>query len=381
VLLGQRLDVRPALRPAARRDARCVGPTSAISLPRTSTRASSVPGRVKRLRAFVAREVACFHGRASRFGGSHDSPRIQHGGRCLPVGLRAHRAYDAPVASPGDPRALARLRTSRGPPRPIPTRSRERARRSGGLERLPSTEDPRPATPSRTSGSDLPELRGLATVVLAIDAFGSPRALAGLLGVWSPSTRPVATGTALVWTSASLADFCNRYDARAHPTSRRSSPASGGFRPTARRRPRAPVALAFRVRHRIRGQRAANCSPGLAPRRSACADGADHGSGRLSEGERALLTMSRGPSSGTLRAPGSPACLAPRPGGPRRSTCRPRPPSDGASRKEPPSRRSGCFLPQRNPYTSGGLLLRARLDRVPFTPPPGGGIARGSPRL
>src|SRR5579859_2336621 len=45
-------------------------------------------------------------------------------------------------------------------------------------------------------------------------------------------------------------------------------------------------------------------------------------------------------------------------------------PLDAAPRRATPSKRSGCLLPHRNPYASGGLLLRARLDRGPFTPPP-----------
>jgi len=44
-------------------------------------------------------------------------------------------------------------------------------------------------------------------------------------------------------------------------------------------------------------------------------------------------------------------------------------PLDAAPRRATPSKRSGCLLPHRNPYASGGLLLRARLDRGPFTPP------------
>jgi len=63
---------RLALRLTERRDARCVGPVSAISLLRTSTRASSVPGASERFRASRSRRDHLLHGRAIRFGGPHD---------------------------------------------------------------------------------------------------------------------------------------------------------------------------------------------------------------------------------------------------------------------------------------------------------------------
>jgi len=82
----------------------------------------------------------------------------------------------------------------------------------------------------------------------------------------------------------------------------------------------------------------------------------------LDEIVRALLV--------TLRAPESPIRLVLRSGKPGDSSHRPRPFLDAASRKAAPSRESGCLLPRRHPYASGGLLLRARLDRAPVTRPP-----------
>jgi len=82
----------------------------------------------------------------------------------------------------------------------------------------------------------------------------------------------------------------------------------------------------------------------------------------LDEVARALLV--------TLRTPGSPIRRALRPGKPGGSSHRPRSFLDTTSRKVAPSRRSGCLLPRRNPYTSGELLLRARLDPAPVTRPP-----------
>jgi len=70
------------------------------------------------------------------------------------------------------------------------------------------------------------------------------------------------------------------------------------------------------------------------------------------------------------RAPVSPARRAVRSGVPRSASLRPRSPLDAAPRRATPAKGSGCLLPRRNPYASGGLLLRARLDRSPVTPPP-----------
>jgi len=71
-----------------------------------------------------------------------------------------------------------------------------------------------------------------------------------------------------------------------------------------------------------------------------------------------------------LRAPVSPARLVVRSGVPLDSSLRPRSPLDAAPRRATPSKRSRCLLPRWNPYASGGLLLRARLDRTSVTPPP-----------
>jgi hypothetical protein len=91
---------RFALRLIVRRDARCVGPTSAISRFRTSTRASSV----------LDASRACAPARSRRSPASHQSDSLrraarclsgrQRGGRCLPTAMRACQASDTPVASP-----------------------------------------------------------------------------------------------------------------------------------------------------------------------------------------------------------------------------------------------------------------------------------------
>jgi len=90
---------RFALQLIVRRDARCVGPTSAISRLRTSTRASSV----------LDASGACAAARSRRSPVSHQSDSLrraarslsgsQRGGRCLPTAMRACLASDTPVAS------------------------------------------------------------------------------------------------------------------------------------------------------------------------------------------------------------------------------------------------------------------------------------------
>jgi len=103
---------------------------------------------------------------------------------------------------------------------------------------------------------------------------------------------------------------------------------------------------------------------------STCVDGTDCGPRRSSKGDRAFLDEFARALLVTPRAPGSPARLGRRPGGPRPSSVRPRSPSDASPRRETPSKKPGCLLSYRNPYVTGGWLLRARLDRGPFTPPP-----------
>lgn len=99
---------RLALRLAGRRDARCVGPTSAISRARTSTRISPVLGT----------SSACAPSRPRRSPDS-TSVRLASAGctflseiprarRCPPDVKRANRASGTPVASPSQPTPLAR---------------------------------------------------------------------------------------------------------------------------------------------------------------------------------------------------------------------------------------------------------------------------------
>lgn len=103
-------------------------------------------------------------------------------------------------------------------------------------------------------------------------------------GAWVPVHAPLATGIALLWTSASFADFCNRIRRADTPTSRRSSPASEALtsllpapgRPAKDERVML-AALATWVRCRTQSLRAATCTHRLSPSRSTCVDEAGHG--------------------------------------------------------------------------------------------------------
>jgi len=134
VPLGQRRVARFALRLPVLHDARCVGPTSAFSRLRTSTRASPVPGCVNRFRACAVGEIACFT--AVRFAsvGRTFSLGGHRGGLVVPVAMRACRTSDIPVASSpcADPLARSNTRESRRDRLTAHPRERcEQGRRSG----------------------------------------------------------------------------------------------------------------------------------------------------------------------------------------------------------------------------------------------------------
>jgi len=88
--------VRTILRLFGRRDARCVGPTSAFS--RSSYEHSRLVGSRRtssRLRAARHSGIRLLHGRAIRFGGS----LAMQTGVLVPIALRDDRTSDTPVAA------------------------------------------------------------------------------------------------------------------------------------------------------------------------------------------------------------------------------------------------------------------------------------------
>jgi hypothetical protein len=160
-------------------------------------------------------------------------------------------------------------------------------------------------------------------------------------------------------------------DARAHPTSCPSSHASGAFAPLLAGTNRCQLRWPFRRVAAWGAGEPRTARPGFRTVRSTCVDeaGCAGRSAREKAETRALDDVARALLV-TLRAPGSPVRLALGSGEPGGSSRRPRPFLDATPRRAAPSRGSRCLLPRRNPYASGGLLLRARLDRASVTRPP-----------
>jgi hypothetical protein len=190
---------RLALRLLVQGDARCVGPTSAISRYRTSTRASSALDASNACAlARSRRSPASRSGRFASVGRTFLLPESRRGGRCLPAVTRANRTSDAPVASLTMATPLARMRQHEGrqdhPPR---TRVNEvRCRSDPGC--LPSSKDPRPATPSRAPGLGLRPRGGLAAATLTIDAFSPPPTLSSRREPGPRPRAPLPAGGALL---------------------------------------------------------------------------------------------------------------------------------------------------------------------------------------
>jgi len=181
---------------------------------------------------------------------------------------------------------------------------------------------------------------------------------------------PLPTGDTLLWTSASLADFCNLKQRAGTPNERSILAREWSFRPATRRHQPMPVALA-RDTLPHRGPASLDLhAPACARRVPLAWTGQIEGRSVRVKANRALLDDVARALLVAPRAPGSPARLVMRPGGPRHSSDRPRLLFDASPRRATPSKEPGCLLPHRNPYASGGWLLRARLDRGLVTPPP-----------
>jgi len=187
-----------------------------------------------------SRRVACW---CTRDGGespaSHQSDSLRRaalhsrghrGGPCPPIAMCYGRASDIPVAALEMDPALARV---------INVENR-RDRRS--TLRVNESDWKRSGTPSFRQGP-LPRnalssirLRPPPTVRLGHRAAGYrrlwlTRILSGAGGSDSRARAPLPVGIALLEVWATLVDFCNLNGARAHPTSVRSSHASGAFAP------------------------------------------------------------------------------------------------------------------------------------------------------
>jgi hypothetical protein len=370
---------RFALRFLERRDTRCVGPVSAISRLRTSTRASPAPEESSACAPAIG-DLVCFTAERVASVGSHVAPLRDFTGsgvvfpsRCVRTGPLA--PLSPPTRSPWSSRSL-RSRAGRRD-RHEPARVNDANRKRSGVPSIDRGPSPRSALSDarlRTSRA-----RGLAAAPARSRRLCTPARPFGIPQELGRRPRvPLPPGITLL--SASV--VARRLLQPLRHTGTLLEPSilarEWNFRPTARRHQPMPVASASPVHCHTGGLRATIRSRRFSLRRAPqlwaligpAVDEANRGPRRSSkDGARscdeiacALLV--------TPRAPGSPTRFAARSGGPRGSSLRPRPSSDAVPRRTTPSKGPGCLPTRRNPYATAGLLPRARPDRGPVTPPP-----------
>jgi len=204
--------------------------------------------------------------------------------------------------------------------------------------------------PRRPFERPAPEFPGLAAWpprLPVLDAFSPSRVLAKPREPGPRPRAPLPAGDTLLWTSVSLADFCNLKTTRGH-TQRAFDP-----------RTRVELSLRYSPAPTDAGCVGPRCvaAPETCEPRSAThrlAHDAFHwawteqteGRSVRAKASRALLDDVARALLVTPRAPVSPARLAVRSGEPRRASHRPRLPSDAAPRRVAPSKEPGCLLPQ-----------------------------------
>jgi len=171
---------------------------------------------------------------------------------------------------------------------------------------LPSGEDLCPATPSRAPGSGLPRLHGLATAVPVVHAFEPPRESLRIPRGLGPCPRaPLPPGVTLLWTSTSFADFCNRIRRAGTPDEPSILAREWSFRSAARWHQPMPVALAAAGASPHRGPASRDPhAPAFARRVPLARTKQVTGRNTRAKASRALLTMSRVPSSWCPGHPG-----------------------------------------------------------------------------
>jgi len=234
------------------------------------------------------------------------SRNCHRGGRCLPVAMRADRASDIPVASPAFPVTLARHELRKGRrDRPRPVRVNERAdERPGNAFRLTKTfapqrplERPARAFPGSTAW---PPRCWLST------PLHSPEPPCGDRESWVPvHALRSQRKTRFFEPRRRSPTSATEYDARAHPTSHRSSHASEAFAPLHAGTNRCQLRWPLPMRCRTVGLRAATHTRRLSHVAFRLRGEVGHGSEHSSEGEpralddvaRALLVVSRAPGS------------------------------------------------------------------------------------
>jgi len=174
------------------------------------------------------------HVSAIRFGGLHVSFCCRREGLLVPIVTCANRPSGISVASSVSRRPLARCAHPRKPPRPFSARPRERLELLGTIRdtfRLTRTFAPqrplgRPAWDFPGFTAWPPRFQLSTPFHLAANPFGC----ADRLGPRPRAPLPAGINASLsLGVTRRLLQPC--YDARAHPSSRRSSRASGAFAP------------------------------------------------------------------------------------------------------------------------------------------------------
>lgn len=185
---------------AARRaspDARCVGPTSAISLLRTSTRASLAPGSCASLRSLSPGDRLPSR-QSDSLRRAAPGSSVHRDGRCLPFVACAVEPL-APLSRLPfwPPRSREGAAVGAELPRSHPRRVRVKDEARGMCDPrcLPSDKDHRPAAPFRAPGSGLRSRTAWPPMRERSTPFHQAGALASLGPVRPPSTCPVAAGT------------------------------------------------------------------------------------------------------------------------------------------------------------------------------------------
>lgn len=257
------------------------------------------------------------------------------------------------------------------PPRSSQARPRERCEPRDDPECLPSVEDLRPATPSRAPGSGLRRPRGLATAVPVVDAFSPARRPLGLRASQDRVHAPRCLRESRFFEPRRRSPTSATQTTRGH-TRRAFDPRTRvGLSPRCSPAPTDAGCVGPTARRRAGDLRATTCS-----RRLARVALHSRGRGRSRAGalERRRAARARKSRACPPRdAPGTRVTdLDASRGLENRVTDRASldPPRMHAPRRATPLGGSGCLPPRRNPYASGGLLLRARPDRSPFTPSP-----------
>ena len=276
-----------------RLDTRCVGPTSAISRFRTSTRASGVPDASRAVGACAAGRHL-FHDRSTRFGGPHAHwPLRALSSRCGACGpCLWHRCRFPPVALG----ACAPMRRLESCLKIGSTPTRERCALDADPRCLPSIGSLCPAAPFRAPGSGLDSTRGSTPRCRGFATFGAfepcdstafdPRSRVPL-----PASPRFSGSRCRPTTSATL------HDARALPASLRSSHARGVFGvPASGPHREMPAALARRCVAASGAGEPRPAGSGLRAPPSTDVERADHEPNDPSEGA-AVGRTSRVPSS------------------------------------------------------------------------------------